>query len=189
MKYILGVLGLFLVTIIAIVLVTRQRGANVPTQQGGSSSQAAQYDTKNTAAAYTTQGKLVGENERRAIRIKVSQSERRLEVLTGYNEGVERSHVFPNTETAYETFLAAVGGAGFTRENKQAPKRDERAVCPLGKHYVYELNEFSQQISRLWGTTCSPKLGGTFGGNPSTIRKLFQAQITEYNKLVRDVEL
>ncbi len=56
----------------------------------------------------TNQGRLVGDTERRAIAIVVTANERRLEVLSGFDETVVRTESFPNTSAAYETFLIAL---------------------------------------------------------------------------------
>src|SRR6266508_2081792 len=100
MRYILGVFALFLITIFAIVLVTRGRG-NPPQQEHASKRPVSlsRQAKSGTSAALTTQGKLVGETERRAIRIKVTKEERRLEILTGYEEAVSQSFVFPNSDS------------------------------------------------------------------------------------------
>ena len=187
MKYILGVIGLFLVTILAIVLITRGRSPT-PQQEGERQVRVSQQAKPGTSVTFTTQGKLVGQSERRAIRVKVTEKERRLEILTGYEEAVEQAHVYPNTEAAYEAFLIALDNAGFARKHPQARANDERGVCPLGKRYVYEVKEFSQQIVRLWGSSCGKDVG-TFGGNSATIRKLFEGQIPEYRKRIRGVKL
>jgi hypothetical protein len=189
MKYILGVIGLFLVTIVAIILITRGR-TPAPQQQAGSPRVTlSQHATAGTSASITTQGKLVGESDRRAIRIKITEQERRLEILKGYEEAVDQAYVFPNTNKAYETFLIALDRSGFSRERAEIRVRDERGVCPLGKRYVYEFKEFSQQLVRLWGSSCGESSGGTFGGSGSTIRKLFESQIPEYRKRIRGVKL
>jgi hypothetical protein len=191
MKYILGVVVLFFLTTMSILLVTRERGG--PEQTTGQHATRRVVLAKNakpgTSVVLTTQGELVGEDERRAIRIKVSENERRLEILTGYNEAVERSFVFANTDKAYETFLIALDGAGYTKKFPEITVEDERGVCPQGKRYIYEFKEYSQQVTRLWDTSCSSKQGQTFGGSSSMVRQLFKAQIPDYIKLVKGVRL
>lgn len=188
MKYVLGMLGVILVVVLAIILISRGGKDKPPTgQQGERVITVSEQAKESTSAQMTIQGKLVGEDERRAIRITVSQDERKLEILTGYEEAVESSQVYANTPAAYETFLAALDYAGLSRERK-ALTTDERAVCPLGNRYIYELKEFSQELIRLWDTTCGNKWG-TFGGDENTVRKLFQEQIPEYQKQVKGAKL
>ncbi len=187
MKYILGVIALFMVTIFAILLVTRGHGT--PKQPTSRQIKVSQRANLGTAAVFTTEGRLVGETERRSIRIRVSRDERRLEILTGYEEAVDKSFVFPNTQSAYQTFLIALDRAGFTTERQQVIQRDERGACPLGRTYVYEFKEYSQQLVHLWDTSCGPRGGGTFGGITTTTQRLFQAQIPEYSKHIKGVKL
>jgi len=187
MKYVLGVFGVFVVAILAIILVTRGRGGG-PDQEGERQIVLSEEAKPGTSAAFTTQGQLVGENLRRSIRVKVSEEERRLEILAGYDEAVERSFVFANTPAAYETFLVALEQAGFTREVISRIE-DERGACPLGKRYIYEFKEFSQLLIRLWDTSCGKSEGETFGGDSTTIRRLFEGQIPDYRDKVREVDL
>lgn len=189
MKYVLGVLGVILVVVLAVVLISRGGNDDKPPagQQGKRVVKVSEENRQGTSVSVTTQGKLVGEDQRRSIRITVSQDERRLEILTGYEEAIERTQVYPNTPSAYENFLIAIDFAGFSRERK-AKTTDERAVCPLGRRYIYELKEYSQELIRSWSASCGTQWG-TFGGKGSTIRKLFQAQIPDYNTQVKGVKL
>lgn len=186
MKYILGVIAVILVALVAIAMVTRPRQPDTP--EGERQVVLSDEARAGTSVSLTTQGKLVGQTERQAIRIKVSQDERRVEILTGYEEAVERAHTFPNTAAAYETFLIALEGLGFSQKRENNVKDDERGACPTGKTYVYELKEFSQQRLRMWDSSCGSK-SGTLGGRGSTIRKVFEAQIPDYRKVVKDVRL
>lgn len=185
MRYILGVIAVIFVALIAILLVTRDGGDE---QTGRQQIVLSEEAREGTSVALTIQGELVGQNERQAIRVKISQNERRVEILDGYEEAVDRAHTFANTPAAYENFLIALEKLGFTREKDSAANDDERGVCPTGKTYIYELKEFSQQRLHLWNSSCSSK-SGTLGGKGSTIRRLFKAQIPDYKKLVKGVNL
>jgi hypothetical protein len=184
MKFILAGLGVIIVVILATILITRGGGDRTPTVRPVVVSEEAR---EGVSTVLTTRGKLVGEDERRAIRITVNQDERRLEILTGYEEAVERAQVYPNTHAAFENFMVALDQAGFNR-SRSSTIEDERGACPTGKTYIYELKEFSQQLIRLWDTSCGGKIG-TMAGKDSTIRKLFEEQIPDYTKQVRDVDL
>lgn len=185
MKYVLGIVAIIFVMLIGILLLT---GGGDEPRSDERVILAEEANKPGASVAFTTQGRLVGQNERRAIRVKISQDERRLEILTGYEEAADRSHVYPNTDAAYETFLVALDQAGFTDEQKTVVE-DERGACPLGKRYIYEFKEYSQQIVHLWDTSCGNRAGGTFDGDDSTIRKLFERQIPDYRDRVRDVDL
>lgn len=184
MKYVLGIFGVIFVAIIAIVLITRGGGDNRPDVKPLVVSEEAR---EGVSAVYTVHGAVVGENQRRAIRVVVSQDERRLEILSGYGEAVERASTFPNTNAAFENFLVALDQSGF--DNKRPTKiTDDRGACPLGRRFTYELREYSQELLRLWNTSCGGKLGD-FNGRSTTVRRLFEKQIPDYQKLVRGVDL
>lgn len=184
MKYILGVFGVIFVSIIAIVLIMRGGGDKRTAVKPLVISEEAR---EGVAAVYTEQGAVVGENQRRAIRVIVNQDERRLEILSGYEEAVERSSTFANTNAAFENFLVALDQAGF-EEKKPTAIKDERGACPLGRRYIFELREYSQELLRSWNTSCNGKMGN-FDGNTSTVRQLFQKQIPDYSGLTRNVDL
>ncbi|HTE22383.1 MAG TPA: hypothetical protein VK674_05070 [Candidatus Limnocylindria bacterium] len=185
MKYVLGVFGVILVAILAIILIMRVgRGDPKPTERPLVVSEEAR---EGVSAVITTQGRLVGEDQRRAIRISISQTERRLEILTGYEEAVDRAQTYPSTPAAFEAFLIALDQAGFDNKRKSTVN-DMRGACPLGKRYVYELKEYSQDLLSSWDTSCGGKLG-TFNGGRNTIRKLFEQQIPDYTKQIRGVDL
>lgn len=182
MKFVLGIIGVIFAAIIVIVLLI-SGGGDRPAERPLIVSEEAR---EGVSAVLTTQGQVVGQDQRRAIRVIVNQNERRLEILTGYEEAVERSSTFPNTHAGFETFLAALQQAGFGRKRPTAID-DERGACPLGRQYIYELREYSQELLRSWSSTCSNQ--GDFAGRGSTVRTLFEKQIPDYSRLVRGVDL
>lgn len=184
MKYVLGVLGVIIVAILAIVLITRGGGDKKPADRPVVVSKEAR---EGVSAVFTQYGQVVGEDQRRAIRITVNQNERRLEILTGFGEAVERAQSYPNTFAAFENFLLAIDGQGFNRSKKSLIE-DQRAVCPLGNRFDYRLLEYSQPLVDLWSTTCGKKIG-TFDGSRTNIQKLFQLQIPDYRDQIREVSL
>ena len=137
MKYVLGVVGVVLLALIGLILILN-RGDGRPRQQGQKELIVSEQTNANTSVRMIQQGELVGEDERREIRITVTESERRLEVRSGYREAVVRSQSYSNTPEAYATFLAALDEAGFSR-GKQSEVADLRAACPLGNRFIYQL--------------------------------------------------
>src|SRR5690242_4222747 len=127
MRYILAIL---IIAFFAII------GTVVLIGHGGSGSSAAtarvtklvDYDTNDAASvSWTQQGRLVGEDQRRAIRVTVSRSKRTVEVLDDYEEHVERSAESANTPAAFEAFTRALDAANFGRE-RTVKQADERGV-------------------------------------------------------------
>jgi hypothetical protein len=191
MKYVLGVLGAVILAILAIVLIGG-RGPDTDSngQKPGAKKAVSVVDYSNnlnSEVSWTIQGRLVGQDQRKSVRIVVSQRERRFEILNGYEESVESVQRFQNSPAAYDTFLRALDAAGFSKERKVAVT-DERGVCPQGNRYIYDLEDGSDHVLRSWSTTCSTAQGN-FAGNAVTTRQLFQDQIPEYSKLIQGVKL
>lgn len=187
MKYVIGVIGVVLLTILAIVLiVTRDTGSG--TKQTGKSAVSLYETAKNGGTVtYTTEGQLVGEEERRAVRITVSSGTRKIEVIRGYNNTVEKTETYSNTQAGFEEFIKALELAGFQRK-REFTTDDHRGFCPLGRRFIYEFEKSGEDSFKTWSTSCSAK-EGTFGGTATTVRQLFEKQIPEYNKAISGVRL
>ncbi len=138
------------------------------------------------SVSYTIQGKLVGEESRRAIRITITGSERRAEVLSGYDESVIKTATFANKQSAFDTFLSALNAAGYTSRDSKITQSEDSA-CPSGKRYVYEVTYKDNSTQKTWNTSCGRL--GNFRGNGSVTADLFKNQITDYDKFVKEVDL
>jgi hypothetical protein len=191
-RYIIAVLVLFFILAAGIVLIagrsSRDETPETTNTQQEAPKQLYDYATSPTArVVFTTQGRIVGDDQFQSIRITVSRSERKIEVLNGYTGRVESSKTFVNNEAAFDTFLRSLNLAGYT-STRQTKLADERGVCPRGYRYVYELQDANAPTQRTWSVSCTAK-EGSFGGSAATVRRLFQDQITDYKQLVRDVRL
>lgn len=184
MRYILGVLGVIAALIIVFFLIFR--GGNNQNQTPTTPATLVSYADKNSSVSLTTYGRLVGEQERRAIRVTVTPNERRFEVLSGYGESVTTLQTYQNTQEAYANFLSALNRYGFT-EARKSSITDQRGVCPTGNRFDYTLSENGDTKSSLWSVSCDSS--GTFAGRAAVIRDLFQRQIPDYNAQARPVQL
>jgi hypothetical protein len=189
MRYIFGVFAVVIIMIIAIILiVTRSpKPADNTVKTGQKVLLASDYAHENATASFTTEGRLLGEESRRAIRISVTPNLRTVEELDGYNQTSTRTQSYTNTQAGYEEFLLALDNSGFNRK-RETTLKDERGVCPLGRTFILALNKGNDQPLRLWATSCSAKQG-TAAGAVTTIQQLFQNQIPDYNKFVSNVIL
>ena len=140
----------------------------------------------NSKVVFTHQGKIVGDDKYKSVRVTVTKTKRTIELLSGYNQRVEKKQDFTNDQAAYETFLRALDVAGFTK-TKDVANSDERGVCPLGHRYVFQLFDGSEQIQRTWSNTCS-EITGTYAGSRVT-KDLFEDQITDYNEFMNRIYL
>ena len=178
----------FLVIVGSVIVATRGDGASAPSL--ARFTKLVDYENNDTAnVSWTMQGRLVGQDQRRDIRITVNRNKRVVEILHYYGERVEQSAEYPNSPTAFAAFVRALDNASFGRERivKQA---DERGVCPLGNRFIYRLTDSSEEVMRTWSDTCAAA-DGPFGGGKTAqlIQQLFKAQITDYNKFTVGVSL
>jgi len=135
------------------------------------------YATTSAQVSMTVDGRVVSEQEHQAYRITVDRSEARIEALSGYENQVVDTRTFTNNQASYYVFLRALDLAGFTKGAKLASDQanDERGVCANGRRYIFELTNGTSTIQRYWSATCTSR--GTFKGNSSAVKQLFDRQI------------
>lgn len=189
MRYILGVFGVIVLMIFVVVLIARRGPDNSTSATKTNNLQAvlSDYESKPATVIFTTRGKVIGDEERRGIRITVSRQERVIEILKGYNETVETRQTYTNNDNAFANFLSALGVAGFANEQPTAIK-DDRGICPLGRRFDYKLQDGSKEVFRFWNTSCGLRQG-SFAGDGLLVRKLFENQIPDYRTVIRGVKL
>lgn len=185
MKYLLGVFAIVVIMIIAIVLIVRRDPST--SQPKNPTIVMSEYANQNAIVSFTIRGKINGQSEHRAVRITVTPTERSIAILNGYDSVIERSATYVNTAAAFDTFMHALDNAGFGRQ-RSVTQDDDRGVCPFGQQYLYELDADGSKQLGTWSVTCGTKIG-TFAGNASTIRQLFQLQIPDYNQQISGVRL
>jgi hypothetical protein len=189
-KIFFGIVGFIILMIIIVAILASGGGKKAPTVTGVTLKSLPNYSNTGATVSLTTQGRIRGDETYRSIRITVGEQERTVQIIQGYNGQVINSQFYPNNPAAYGVFLRSIGNSGFLARSKTKPAspNDERGQCPLGVRYVFELNQGTDELSRLWSSTCGLKVG-TFGGNSSTIQTLFQRQIPDYSKFTSDVNL
>ena len=122
----------------------------------------------------------------REIEITVGQNSRSIDIIQGYqNTVISRENLY-NNEPAFNEFLYAINGAGFTEVNKTS-FTNETGVCPLGNRYDFNLNQNGKNISSLWSATCTGV--GTSAANQQLVIVLFQNQIPDYANITANVNL
>ena len=162
-------------------------GDDTPTEQTSTQTQTVKkLSTDAQSVTYTVYGKVVAEEDRRAIRITISDSERKLEVLQGYDENVLKSERLSNKHSSFEAFLLALETAKFTTRDTSI-KTDDRSLCPLGSRFVYE-TKYDDSNIRSWLTSCGTS-GASFKGDKPTVDTLFKAQIPKYSEVTNGVVL
>lgn len=186
MRYVLATLGILVLLIFAVVLFSRTTtDRNQTTQEGEKTIVLNDYANDKSKVEYQQYGSVVADENRRTMKIIVSENERTLMILDGYQETPSTTQTLDNNTEAYQVFLKALDNAGFTRK-KDSSISDPVGVCPQGVSYAYLLLSDGNEVSKLWNNSCTSK-DGTIGGNTSLIRSLFQDQIPNYSKLVQGV--
>lgn len=121
------------------------------------------------------------------IVVSVNNVAATLRVTRGYDNETVRTQTYPMNASAYAVFLRALTLNGYTKGDSNPDKSDERGQCALGSRLSYDVIDPSgNTVQHYWHTTCG---GGTFNGDSSAIRRLFVAQIPDYNRLTNDIRL
>lgn len=187
MRYFLGIIGAFILIILAIILIFRM-GGNDEADKGTPQTDLTEYVNSDAVARLTMDGKVVAREKHYAIRITVGRTNRTIEVLNGYEGEVVQSREYGNDIAAYDVLLHAIQNAGFANEKPGGTEQELTGMCPLGNRYIYELTENGNDKVKLWSTSCSGK-EGDFAGNAALVRQLFQAQIPDYQEVTRQIRL
>jgi hypothetical protein len=186
MKYFFGFAAIILLVLITFVLIWRgfTGGGDEPEAPPPLSD----YAFTTTAMRLTIDGEVDAQQEHSAIRIIVSRSESRLEVLEGYDRVLTESRSYASNQEAYGVFLRALDRMGYTLGDSDPDLRDERGFCPTGRRYIYEIVDGTDVIQKFWSTSCD-RDEGTFQGAGNRVLDLFREQIPDYRQLTRNVEL
>lgn len=184
MKYILGFFVTILLLIILVMLLVFGGDDKKPVPN--TSKTLDSYSKTDAITRLTIDGPVTAPEEHRATRISVTQTETKLEQLRGYDGEILDTKIYPNTQTSYLSFLRSLDLAGYTDGDTSEALKNDRGHCPLGKRYIFELQEKGKQLQRFWSTTCKgPK---SYQGNTGLTVKLFEKQIPDYAKVVRTFE-
>lgn len=186
MRYFIGVLVIIFILVVGTVLfIGRDREEGVDLSPAATKT-VDSIDQTGSRAVWTMQGGTVGDDERRAVRITVSASERKIELLEGYRETVGKSRTYPNNKDGYRVFMKALDNLGYG-DTRQDVTADPEGFCPEGKRYLYAISNGTENTHSSWSTSCSRR-EGNFDGDPVDVRQLFQEQISDYNDFVRKVK-
>lgn len=160
-----------------------------PEQAVGVNRQTNMVDFANTGTTvrFTQNGQINAREDHRVLQITVGQNERTAVIFDGYQGNVLKSQTLLNDQDAYRAFLAALQNSGYTRSQIASRNVEPLGACPIGIRYNYDIVNGTDTKQSLWSTSCS-KTRGTFAGSASQVRTLFQKQIPEYSKFIKDVD-
>lgn len=127
----------------------------------------------------TIQGPVTADQEHKQIKVEVSASQTRLELITGYEGRADKTEVYSNNATSYADFLRGLDLLGYTQGSDDRALKDERGYCPTGQRFVFEIKDGSETKQRYWSSTC--KDTGSYKGLTTQTVNLFKAQIPNFS--------
>ena len=190
MKYIIGGFGVIIVVATFIALIVAFVGRDpIPDDDTAVDDRIVirELVDEDSEVVYTTSGRIIADEEYRTIRITVSDSQRRFEILRGYNLAVDERVDLPNTSAAYEEFLHALEQAGYGNV-VEGESTSEQGKCPTNRRHVYRVILDGEEAIRSWSSPCRGERGN-FGGNSRLVERLFQGQIPEYRERIRGLRI
>ncbi len=146
------------------------------------------YSSSLAQVSFTLDGPINGDDVHRQVKITVDQFQRKLDIIGGYNGNIIEEQNFGNNQQAYDIFLRSLNNSGFMARVKKPKITDERGQCPLGRRFIFELNDGGDVLSHAWTTSCGGTLG-TLGVNSATLQELFQAQVTNYDQVISKAKI
>lgn len=184
MKYFLGFLASIGLIILAFVLILHGFGGNA--KETPKPTPLVDYANTSRTVELTVQGPVSADETHKAIRITVGQYAKQIEILQGYDETVAKTQSYSNTESAYAEFLRALDLNGFTRGTSTSANKDDRGYCSTGYRYIIAMRDGADEKQRFWTSSCGR---GSFAGNITVMRTLFQKQIPDYNAFTGNLSL
>jgi len=146
----------------------------------------AQYSDTAAEASLLIDAPTNIDQDHRQVRITVSGTQNRIEVLQGYQGNVIDSRTYPSNSPAFAAFLQSLKLLNFAKGT--IANTDYRGYCPTGDRFVYTFNDGQNDLFRYWATSCGQ---GTFGGNRALVHRLFERQIpiADLDKLTSNIPL
>lgn len=184
MRYLLGFLAVIGLVVVVVVLIIRGLSGGDNTTENGV--KLTDYTHTDTVMRMTIEGPINSEQVHQSVRVTVGRSESKVEALQGYENAVFDSRSFGSNSEAYGTFLRALDLLDYNRGSDNEALEDARGYCPEGNLYTFEIIDSNSSLQRYWLTSCGE---GTFAGQAGKIQKLFKAQIPDYGKFIRNVNL
>lgn len=179
-------IGIFLVIMFLIILFARR--GDRPQQDPGINRETNLVDYANTGTVmqFTQNGQINAREDHRVVQITVGQNERTIILFDGYQGNVLKSQTFLNDTDAYRAFLAALQNSGYTKSRIASRNVNPLGACASGQRYSYDIISGTDTVQSLWSTSCG-SIRGTFAGQPSNVRALFQNQLPDYNAFIQGV--
>lgn len=182
MRYIIGLLiGIGLIVLLFVLIF---RGGSSPTPS--TVKPLVSYANTTTVVRFTDDYPINADQNHHQVETTVGRDQTTLNVEQGYQGTVIRSQSYANNPASYANFLQALQLSGYTKGDPSPALRDERGECALGHRYIFEILDGSNIIQRLWSTSCGNI--GSFKGDSSTVRQLYERQVPDFSKLTAGLD-
>lgn len=137
----------------------------------------------------TVYGPVVANEDRESYVVTVSPSSRTIEARKGYSNSTVANASFDNSTEAYRQFVGALAKAGYDKTRVlNGDHTSQDGACATGKRYDLEILDDSKVIASSWTTSCS-KTPGTFAGDMTAIKSLFDKQISNIRTTLKPIKL
>lgn len=137
----------------------------------------ADYANTDVQVQMAVRGPINADQSHQDMSITVGRSQTVGELFTGYQNAVTRQESTPNNETSYRAFLSALHNAGFTGMQPAPRGVQYDGACAKGYRYTFTfIGNGSSVPPSSWTTSCGSRYG-TFAGDFSTVKTLFNAQL------------
>jgi low affinity Fe/Cu permease len=145
-----------------------------------------EYIRADTSVRFEVVNDVIADEEHQTIQMNVSQNNRTVKVLQGYENKTIASKTYGNNTAAYRDFMVAISNADFTAKTliPDGPKNFD-GLCPNGTRYRLSLFENDELVQETWKTSCA-KESATSATLVDPINLLFQKQFTEYNDVLTE---
>jgi hypothetical protein len=184
---IIGTVIVIAIVVILGVLIFRPH-SNTPSSSETIEAALTDVASSDAVVNFEQDGQTTGDEAHRSIKISVGRDSRTLVIYTGYEGQVISYQTFANNSNAFKAFLAGLQTSGYLLERHSSLDDNYLGQCPLGIRYIFTNINIKNAPDLLWTTSCGLRTG-TFGGNFSTVQRLFTNQIPNYSQLVSGVRL
>lgn len=151
--------------------------------------QALTNTSTNRSVRVHVRGPIVADENFHSYTILVSPESRKLTTFKGYLYEQLDQELLTNNTQAYEQFVYALDRAdmmaGMPAEGEA---NDTRGICATGSLYEFEVFQGENSVQKLWTTSCSAK-DGTLDASASVLRRLFQKQIPNFDKITSKIKM
>lgn len=189
MRYGIAVIIIALFAVLGVVLLVNRNNTSPNGQPSSKTVTLSNYDNSPSASiSWTQQGRIVGNNQFNSIRVTITPTFRRLEILNGYENQVVKTSVYDNNQPAYNTFASSLDLLKFGKD-RTVSNSNVQGACPFGNRFLYNFSADNQQYVNTWSDSCSTTNGTYGGGNATSTAQLFRNQIPDYGRQTSGVSL